>query len=126
MKIIFDINCNGDALHGNFEVELARILSTIPKKIVEQLKRDGRCVCEALESADKIRDSNGNTVGLIQVVTDNGKLNIKNEIKELLEQKLECEVEEDVGIWYISTPAGEKWDMTVPERSPVMIKGNEE
>jgi len=68
MNIEIKINCDDDALHSNFKRELRRILNTIPDKICEQLERDGRCVCEALESADKLLDINGNTVGVVKVL----------------------------------------------------------
>lgn len=68
MDILIKINCDDDALHSNLKGELKRILSTVPDKICSQLERDGRCVCEALESTDKLLDINGNTVGTVQVM----------------------------------------------------------
>lgn len=70
MKIKIEINCDDDALHTDLEEELGRILNTIPGKICEQLERDGRCVCEALESTDKLLDINGNTVGIVRLTHD--------------------------------------------------------
>jgi hypothetical protein len=70
MHILIKIDCSNDALHSNLEVELGRILSTIPEKVCRQLERDGRCICEALESADKLLDVNGNTVGTVRVTHD--------------------------------------------------------
>jgi hypothetical protein len=68
MKILVEIDCEGAALHDDPENELPRILNTIPQKIWEQLERDGRCICEALESSDKLLDINGNTVGTVKVL----------------------------------------------------------
>ena len=68
MKVVIEIDCKNSALHDDFETELPRILNTIPQKIYNQLERDGRCICEAMESDDKLLDYNGNTVGTIQVI----------------------------------------------------------
>lgn len=68
MKIIIEINCEDAALHDDFETEFPRLLNTIPQKIYNQLERDGRCICEALESDDKLLDINGNTVGRLRVI----------------------------------------------------------
>jgi hypothetical protein len=67
MKIKIEISCDDAALHDNLHGELTRILSTIPDKVCAQLERDGRCICEALESNDKLLDINGNTVGYLKV-----------------------------------------------------------
>jgi hypothetical protein len=74
MKIKIEIDCSDAALHDDLENELTRILSTIPEKISLQLERDGRCVCEALESTDKLLDINGNTVDRVRIIQENGKL----------------------------------------------------
>lgn len=65
--IRIEIDCKDAALHDDIYEELKRILATIPDKIVEQLERDGRCICIALESADKLFDINGNTVGTVEI-----------------------------------------------------------
>jgi hypothetical protein len=70
MKIKIEINCDDAALHDNLEVELPRILTTALGKVYAQLERDGRCICEALESDDKLLDINGNTVGTVRVIRD--------------------------------------------------------
>jgi hypothetical protein len=70
MKITIEINCDDAALHDDFEIEFPRLLNTIPQKIYNQLERSGRCICEALESSDKLLDSNGNTVGTVRLSHD--------------------------------------------------------
>lgn len=72
MKIIIEINCDDAALHDDITGELPRILLNATGKIYEQLERDGRCICEALESADKLLDRNGNTVGTVKIVDREG------------------------------------------------------
>lgn len=70
MKIKIEINCNGTALHDDLAGELDRILGTATSKVVAQLERSGRCICEALESTDKLLDINGNTVGTVEVIRE--------------------------------------------------------
>jgi hypothetical protein len=67
MKIKVEIDCDNAALHDDLEGELTRILNTVPGKICKQLERDGRCICEAKESSDKLMDANGNTVGYVRL-----------------------------------------------------------
>ena len=67
MKIKIEIDCENDALHNDPEGELRRILGMVPNKILKQLERDGRCICEAKESSDKLLDINGNTVGFVKL-----------------------------------------------------------
>lgn len=40
-------------------------------------------------------------------------MNIRNAIEKMLEN-CGCAMREEAGIWYITTPYGEVWDMTVP------------
>jgi hypothetical protein len=70
MKILIEINCDDAALHDNLHGELARIMYGIPDKVCAQLERSGRCICEALESSDKLIDINGNTVGTVRLSHD--------------------------------------------------------
>ena len=44
-------------------------------------------------------------------------MNINQMIRDLLESK-GCRIEEDVGIWTVTTPAGKKWDFTNPQLVP--------
>jgi hypothetical protein len=67
MKIKIEVDCKNAALHENLEVELRRILNTATDKVLRQLERDDRCICEALESDDKLLDINGNTVGFLKL-----------------------------------------------------------
>jgi len=67
VKIKIEVDCSNAALHDDLHGELTHILGTIPDKVCNQLERDGRCICEALESDDKLLDSNGNTVGRLEV-----------------------------------------------------------
>jgi len=110
MKILIEIDCNDAALHDNLTDELARILNTIPQKIWNQLERDGRCICEALESDDKLLDINGNTVGRIAIEHD---LNLRDRLRNFL-HRMGCSIKTEAGIWLITTADGQKWDMTVP------------
>jgi hypothetical protein len=41
-------------------------------------------------------------------------MNLREKILHLLMIEMKCEVREDAGILYITTPSGEKWDMTRP------------
>jgi hypothetical protein len=71
MKIRIEIDCGNAALQdddGVDEVELHRILCTVPPKVNKQLERDDECVCDAPEVADKLMDINGNTVGTLEVI----------------------------------------------------------
>jgi hypothetical protein len=70
MKIVIEIDCGNAALHDDPPNELRRILATVPGKVAAQLERDGRCICEALESADMLKDINGNTVGTVKIVRE--------------------------------------------------------
>ena len=110
MKILIEINCLHSALHDNLIGELTRILGTVPEKVAKQLERDGRCICEALEGADKLRDINGNTVGTVFIERD---LNLRDKLRKCLTD-LGCIVRTEAGIWNITTLDGQHWDMTVP------------
>lgn len=68
MKIIIEIDCTDDAMMSDPIGELERILQTVPRKFEEQYGRAPGCLCNAPESADKLRDSNGNTVGSLTVI----------------------------------------------------------
>lgn len=67
MKLKIEIDCVGSALHDDILEELTSILGTVPGKIERILERDGRCICCALEADDVLKDSNGNTVGVISI-----------------------------------------------------------
>jgi hypothetical protein len=89
MKIIIELETDNDALdhnnttalyglssnflwsksdqHGHLYTEIHRILKEAVEKIREQRRRLP-CICTALESADKLLDINGNTVGSITVL----------------------------------------------------------
>jgi len=66
MKILIEIECNGEAFHPSPYRELHRILATVPGKIYEQLTRPD-CVCDAPEACDKLKDINGNSVGFLKL-----------------------------------------------------------
>lgn len=78
MKVIIEFECDNDAFVGDddweqdlidtFYTEVGNVLEQAREKIVEQRRREDGCVCTALESADKLLDSNGNTVGTVRVV----------------------------------------------------------
>jgi hypothetical protein len=92
MKMVIEINCDGAALHDDITGELPRILLNATGKIYEQLDRDGRCICEAPEAADKLLDSNGNTVGTVKVIKDSNLCPHDNIIGECSE----CDVQADL------------------------------
>jgi len=69
MRVIIEFECDNAAFEGRvLQGEVLQILYQAHVKIGEQLARQEGCVCAALESADQLRDSNGNTVGKIEVV----------------------------------------------------------
>lgn len=68
MKILIEVDCDNAELHDNLYQELSRILKSVPCKIYNQLERDGRCICTALEADDKLLDINGNTVGIVRLI----------------------------------------------------------
>jgi hypothetical protein len=66
MKILIEIECDNDAFSPSPYRELHRILSTVPRKVYEQLTRPN-CACDAPESCDKLKDINGNSIGFLKV-----------------------------------------------------------
>lgn len=67
MDITIKINTDNDAFRGSgFYPELRRCFEQAVRKIHEQRKRPP-AKCTAAESADKILDSNGNTVGSVEL-----------------------------------------------------------
>lgn len=73
MRICIEINCDSAALFEDDdhvdEVELHRILCSVPPKVNQQLERPP-CLCDAPEAADKLLDINGNTIGTLKVIHD--------------------------------------------------------
>jgi hypothetical protein len=65
--ILIDIDCSGDVLHKNLALELPRILNTAIQGLILQLDLDGRCICEAKEFTNDLRDISGTTVGHISL-----------------------------------------------------------
>lgn len=51
------------------EVEMHRILCSIPPKITKILGRSPNCICDAPEADDVLKDTNGNTVGAITLIS---------------------------------------------------------
>ena len=43
-------------------------------------------------------------------------MNIREKIRKDLESE-GCRIVDEVGIWTVTTPTGEKWDFTVPQRT---------
>jgi hypothetical protein len=66
MKVTIEINCNSAAFDDDPIPELTRLLAMVPRKVVKQMHRPS-CMCDALESVDKLLDTNGNTVGRVIV-----------------------------------------------------------
>jgi len=67
MRIIIEIDCGNDSFFTDFDGELGLILKSVPGKVANICGRASGCLCDAPESDDKIQDSNGNTVGSVQV-----------------------------------------------------------
>ena len=67
MKIRITIDCSNAAFNDEPMPEIERILRTVTRKLASQLGRDSGCICTTPESADKLLDSNGNTVGSLVI-----------------------------------------------------------
>lgn len=66
MKITVEFGTENAAFSEDFEGEIRYVLFQARRKIMEQLERPD-CLCDAPESADKILDHNGNTIGRVEV-----------------------------------------------------------
>lgn len=66
MKVVIEIECDNAAFEDDFGAELSHILSTVPLRVLHQRHRPGSA-CDATEWSDKLLDSNGNTVGKVEV-----------------------------------------------------------
>lgn len=65
MKVCIEFDCNNSAFDGDgFCFELKSILQQAVQKIIAQSNRSP-CLCAWPESADKLLDTNGNTVGTV-------------------------------------------------------------
>ena len=65
-KVVIEIDCQGSAFEGDPIHEISRILARVPGKVVEQWERPD-AISDAPESADKLLDINGSTVGKLTV-----------------------------------------------------------
>ncbi len=71
MKVTIEFDCSNAAFSGEdfsddlFLEEVSHILAQADWKIRSQFYRPPASVCTAPESADKLIDSNGNTVGTV-------------------------------------------------------------
>lgn len=70
MKLNISLEIDNDAFENNLESELARILGTVPGKVMRQLGRDSTCACIHPEADDVLQDINGNTVGTVSLKED--------------------------------------------------------
>jgi rubredoxin len=66
-KVTIEVTLAGSAFDRQPMIELEHILLRAVGKVEEQLARRGGTVCAAPESADKLLDTNGNTVGTVRV-----------------------------------------------------------
>jgi hypothetical protein len=67
MKVSIEFECGDDALSTDFENEVRYVLDRAKYKLVEQFDRVPATVCTAPEAADKLLDSNGNTIGFVRL-----------------------------------------------------------
>lgn len=65
-KVLIEFDVDNDAFVVGFSAELRRVLSTAAHKVVEQRRRKPATVCTAPESADILRDVNGNSIGTVK------------------------------------------------------------
>lgn len=90
-----------------------RVSKSQSKKIISAFKKGGKDAARmAAIAAPEFRNGRGQEQ--LQLPTT-PTLNINEGIKELLESK-GCEVKEEVGIWTVTTPEGEIWDFTTPQK----------
>lgn len=68
MKIRIEIDCDNAAFEHDTIGEVERILRGIGPKLRDQMGRAPGCLCTAPESADKLKDRNGNTVGTLTII----------------------------------------------------------
>jgi len=66
MRVTIEIDCDSAAFEDDIAEALRYVLATVPLKVQKQCLRPS-CLCNAPESADKLLDINGNTVGRIMV-----------------------------------------------------------
>jgi hypothetical protein len=67
MKILIEIDCENAAFWPDPFEEIYRLLEQAKTKVRIQADRP-ECLCDAPESADKLLDYNGNTVGTVRVI----------------------------------------------------------
>lgn len=67
MKVTIEVEMNNDAFDDGFNGlrELHRLLNLAVEKVGDQMSRSPS-LCNHPESADKLLDKNGNTVGTVQ------------------------------------------------------------
>lgn len=66
MKVKIEFCCDNAAFEDGFASELRKILTQARDKILVQRKRK-RVICTAPEADDVLMDTNGNTVGTVEV-----------------------------------------------------------
>jgi len=66
MKITLTFETS-NAAFDNFEAELRQVFAQAQEKVLAQMERKPGCLCDTPEAADKILDTNGNTVGNLVV-----------------------------------------------------------
>ena len=68
MHLRIEVDMSNDAFVEDPLGELVRVLSTVVNKVRNQRDRDPRCICDAPEIDDVLKDVNGNTVGSIKLL----------------------------------------------------------
>lgn len=95
-----------------FRQRMKRISKKQAKKIMTVFKKTG--------NKEKTRDAavaspvfGGDRQ--LELLSQEPKMDLNKSIRELLESR-GCEIKEEAGIWTISTPEGEQWDFTNPQK----------
>lgn len=67
MRVTIEFETDNTAFSDDFTAELNHVLYSAEMKIWAQRRRKPATVCTALESIDKLLDTNGNTIGTVRI-----------------------------------------------------------
>ena len=67
MKILIELETDNACFEEDFQFSLEHVLGQVHDKVAQQRRRSARTICTSPESADKLLDINGNTVGSVLV-----------------------------------------------------------
>jgi hypothetical protein len=70
MKVKIAFDCNNAEFDYQLFDEIDNVLAQAFRKIKEQASRKSGCICNHPESADILLDSNGNTIGTVELIND--------------------------------------------------------